>query len=138
MGRRKTKKELQYYDDLAKHVFARKSKFFRRNLHLNHKETDLKIIRIKNDQDFYDEVEGFKEPPRNLCFFIHHIDPLLDKAKYYSVKNSDYIITNSRTNRVIAINQKLKNYPDFFNVWIVRKNTVNFLKINLNDILFTR
>ncbi len=138
MERLLTKKEKKYYDRLAKRVFARKTKFFRRNVHLNHKETYLRIIRIKNDSQFYDEVEGFVEIPRETCFFIHHVDSQLNKDKYYSVKNSDYIITDSQTNKVVAINKQPKNYPNFFNVWIVRKNTVNFLKIKLNDILFTR
>lgn len=138
MERLKTKKENEYYDSLAKKVFARKDKYFRRNVHLNHKETYLKIIRIKTDEQFYDEVQGFEEPPRDTCFFIYHINPIKSKDKYYSVKNSDYIITDSRTNRVISINEKLKNYSNFFNVWIVRKNTVDFLKIKLNDIFFTR
>ncbi|XQP55780.1 MAG: hypothetical protein ACOQNY_00050 [Mycoplasmoidaceae bacterium] len=138
MERLRTKKEIKFYDKLAKNVFARHSKYFRRNVHLNHEETYLQIIRIKNDEQFTNEIQGFNEPPRNICFFIYHIDPLLNRAKWYNVKNSDYIITNSKTNRVIAINEQPKDNSDFFNVWIVRKNTVSFLNINIGDIFFTR
>ncbi|MBQ0045295.1 MAG: hypothetical protein KBS35_00180 [Mycoplasma sp.] len=138
MERLWTKKEIKYYEKLAKKVFARHTKYFHRNVHINHKETDIRIMRIKTDDQFYNEVSGFKEPPSNLCFYINHIDPLKNKDKYYNVKNSDYIITDSKTNRVVAINEQPKNYPNFFNVWIVRKNTASFLKVQLNDILFTR
>lgn len=138
MERLRTKKEMKYYDKLAKNVFARRTKYFHRNVHLNHKETYLKIIRIKTADQFYHEVSGFKEPPRDVCFYINHIDPLKNKDKFYSVKNSDYIITDSKTNKVVSINEQPKNYPNFFNVWIVRKNTASFLKIKLSDILFTR
>ncbi len=138
MERLITKKERKYYDKLAKNVFVRKTKYFRRNVHLNHKETYLRILRITSDNQFHNEVQGFKEPPSDVCFFINHVDPYINKNKFYSVRNSDYIITNNRNNRVIAINEQPKNYPDFFNVWIVRKNTVNFLKIKINDILYTR
>lgn len=138
MNRLRSKKETKYYDQLAKNIFARKTKFFRRNVHLNHKETYLKIIRIKNDEQFYDEIMGFKQLPREVCFLVHHINPLNDKDKYYKVRNSDFIITNSRTNRVLAMNQRIKNYSDFFNVWIVRSKTTKFLNIKINDIVFTR
>ncbi|MCQ3915396.1 MAG: hypothetical protein MJ195_01275 [Mycoplasmoidaceae bacterium] len=116
MERLRTKKETKYYEKLAKRVFARKTKYFRRNVHLNRKETYLKIIRIKNDDQFYHEIEGFKAIPSDICFYINHVSELTDKNKYYSVKDSDYIITDSRTNKVIAINDKPKKYPDFFNV----------------------
>ncbi len=138
MERVLTKKEKKYHDQLAKSIFARKTKIFRRNVHLNHKETFLRILRIKTDDQFYDEVSGFKEIPRDLCFFIYHIDSRLNKDKYYSVYNSDYVITDSKTNKIISINEQPKNYPDFINVWIVRKNVASFLKLKINDILFTR
>ncbi|MCQ3908338.1 MAG: hypothetical protein MJ200_02005 [Mycoplasmoidaceae bacterium] len=116
MERLRTKKETKYYEKLAKNVFARKTKYFRRNVHLNHKETYLKILRIKSADDFLNEIEGFNSIPIDICFLIHHVNPLTNKNKYYSVKNSDYIITDYRTNKVISINSKLKNYPDFFNI----------------------
>lgn len=138
MERLKTKKELKYYDKLAKKVFARKNKFFRRNVHINHKETYLRIIRIKNDEQFYYEVEGFKEITRDVCFFIYHINTIKKIKRYLSVYNTDFIITDSRTNKIIAINDEPKNYPDFINIWIARKNTINFIKVKLGDILFTK
>ncbi|XQP54887.1 MAG: hypothetical protein ACOQNV_01995 [Mycoplasmoidaceae bacterium] len=138
MERLRTKKETKYYDKLAKNVFARKTKYFRRNVHLNHKETYLKILRIKNDDQFLNEVEGFNSIPSDICFFIHHVSQLTDKNKYYSVRDSDYLITDSRTNKVLSINGKPKNYPDFFNVWIVRSKTLDYLKVKINDTFFTR
>lgn len=138
MERVKSKKAIAYYDNLAKNVFARKTKYFRRNAHLNHKETYLRILRIKSDEQFIDEVEGFKEIPRNISFLIYHFDSRLNKAKYFTVYNSDFIITDSRTNKIISINKQLKNYPDFINIWIVRKGTASFLQFKLDDVLFTR
>lgn len=138
MERRRSKKEIKFYDELAKSVFARKTKFFRRNVHLNHKETYLRIIRIKNDEQFFNEVEGFKEIPRDVCFYIYHISKEWNHGKYYKVYNSDYLITDSRTNKVIGINSKPKKYPDFVNIWIFRKHTTDFIKVKIGDILFTR
>lgn len=138
MERLRTKKETKYYEKLAKKVFARKTKYFRRNAHLNHKETYLRIMRIKDENQFYNEIEGFKGIPPEICFYINHVSQLTDKNRYYSIKDADYIITDNRTNRVIAINDKPKKYPDFFNVWIVRAKTVDYLKIKINDIFFTR
>lgn len=138
MSRLLTKNEKKYYENLPKIIFSRSNKFFRRNVHLNHKDTYIKIVRITNNQMFHDEVQGYKELPRNVCFYLNHVAKTKNNKMYFKVTNIDYVITDSRTNKVIAINQQINDLPDFFNIWILRKNVTHFLKLKIGDIFFTR
>lgn len=135
MSRTKSKKEIKYLTNIARNHIANKSKYFRRNLHLNHHETDVRIIRIKNSNQFLYEIKGLKELNGLECFFIYHIDSEAINNWMLNIRDSDIVFTDSKTNEVLDKNKK---YPDFVNIWILKKNAINYLKIKPGDILFTR
>jgi len=138
MQRLKTKRNVAYLDHIGRRRLITKTKYFRRNLHLNNRDLGISILRIKNKQQFFEETKGLKEMDPNVCFFIYHI--------YYedltnwllSSKDREVIITDSLTNKIIGFNNDVKNYPDFVNVWIVKQQTSAIQNFKIGDVLFTR
>lgn len=138
MNRLRSKSEEKYFDRLSKNVLKRESKYFRRNVHVNHIDTDLQILKIKNDKQFDIEISGFTSLPSDVCFLFHHIDPFVLPHKIFEIADSDIIITNCKTNKIIAFNEEIKNYPEFINIWVVKKNTIDYMDLDIGDIFFTR
>jgi len=133
-----TKKDIEYLDSIGRRRLTTHTKYFRRNLHLNHKDLNIKILRIKNKQQFFEETKGFKEMNADVCFFLYHI--YVDDLSNWLLKSrdKDIVITDSATNKIIDINQKNKNYPDFVNIWIVKSQIPTIYEFKIGDILFTR
>lgn len=138
MSSHKSKKDLKYLDKIAKKHLVNKTRYFRRNLHLNHKDTGIKIVRIRDNIEFFYNVKGLKELESTECFYIYHLDSSNLTKWVFNIKDSDMIYTDSKTNKVIAINEILSTYPDFINIWIGKKNLASFLNIKKGDVVFTR
>ncbi len=138
MQRLKSKEDLKYLDKLARKHLANKTEYFRRNLHVNHRSTDVRIIRIKTKNQYFYQVKGLKELDGLECFFIYHLSCDEINSWLLNVKDSDIVYTDTKTNRVVAINKHLGNLPDFVNIWILKRNAIAFLKITIGDIVFTR
>lgn len=138
MQRLKSKSEIKYLNKIARNSLSRKTIYFRRNLHINHKMTDVKIIRVKNKNDFFYGVKGLKELSGLECFYIHHLFSDDVNNWLLNVKDSDIIYTNTSNNKVIGINDRPKSMPDFINIWILKRNAVDYLKITIGDVVFTR
>lgn len=123
----------------------RKTFFFRRNLHINNNETNIKICRVKSWNDLYVKKEGFNDKwvVNNMVFFLYHqqkqqIVENIQKIKTY---NCDIVFTNASTNKIVGFYPKLdilQQYNNFYNIWIFEKNKSVFLNLKNDDVVFTR
>lgn len=122
----------------------RKNIYFRRNLHINNKETNIKICHIKSWNDLYEKKEGFddKWAINNIVFFLYHqtrqqIVSNISKIKTY---NCDIVFTSTKTNQIISFYPYLDKLESnaFYNVWFFEKNKKVFLNLKNKDIVFTR
>lgn len=138
MQRLKSKEDLRYLDKLARKHLANKTEYFRRNLHVNHHSTDVRIIRIKTKNQYFYQIKGLKELDGLECFFIYHLGSDEINSWLLNIRDSDIVYTDTKTNRVIAINKLDGKLPDFVNIWILKRNACAFLKITIGDIVFTR
>ncbi len=138
MKRLQSKKRSKYLDSIARKSLLKDRVHFRRNLHLNHQPTNIKIVRIKDDFDLLYKAKGLKEMDELECYYIYHID--IDFLPSWSLKvnDSEIVYTNSQTNEIVGINKEWKTKPDFVNVWILKQKMCEYLKINFGDIIFTR
>lgn len=136
------KQDLKYISKLNQRVLSRKSQFFKRNLHINGKETDVKIHRCKNAECFKLAIEGYKTLPEKIAFLLIH----QTKEKIMTFRNdAEVILTNYRDNKVIELDQvdncnfnfDVKKMPSY-NIWVVKSGTIAFYNIKLNDIIYVR
>lgn len=123
----------------------RKNIFFRRNLHINGKETNIKICRVKTWDDLYIKKEGFNDKwvINNIVFFLYHQQGqyIVKNIQKIKTHNCDIVVTDSSTNKIISFYPKLNNLlqsDNFYNVWIFEKDKSVFLNLKNDDIVFTR
>ena len=135
------KQDIKYLTKLNQRVLARKTNFFRRNLHINKKETNIRIQIYQSMEDFRLAFEGFKDFPELISYLLIG----QTKKNLISIKSDvEVIITDWKTNKVIYLikdnlnNFKLDGSISSYNLWVVKKGTINFYDIKLNDIVFTR
>jgi hypothetical protein len=69
----RNKKEHQYLNKIYANVLSRKSPYFKRTLSINHKFTDVQIIKLTKNDNFLEKIGGFSMLEKNTCFFIRHI-----------------------------------------------------------------
>lgn len=126
-------------------VETRKTIFFRRNLHINNKATNIKICRVKHWGDLYEKKEGFGDEwlTNNMVFFLYHQSKqqIINNLKKIKTYNCDIVLTNCTTNEIVAFYpdlDSLQPYGCFYNVWVFERNKKVFLDLKLKDIVFTR
>jgi hypothetical protein len=70
----RTEKEKRYLSKIYANVLARKTSFFRRPLAINHKPTDIKVIKLTKKDNYLEKIGGFSSHEKNVCFFIRHVN----------------------------------------------------------------
>jgi hypothetical protein len=69
----RNKADQRYLDKIFTRVLSRKTHYYHRNLLVNDKITDFKIIKIKQRQDVLEAVGGYTTLPSYVCYLVQHI-----------------------------------------------------------------
>jgi hypothetical protein len=67
------KKDKQYLAKINANFLARKTPYFRRTLAINHKVTNIQIIKLTKQDNLLEKIGGFSSIDNNLCFMVQHI-----------------------------------------------------------------
>lgn len=123
----------------------RKTIFFRRNLHINGEETNIKICHVNSWDDLYAKKEGFSDKwvIYNMVFFLYHQQGqnIVKNIQKFKIHNCDIVFTDASTNQIVGFYpnlNSLQQYNNFYNVWIFKKNKLVILNLKNNDVIFTR
>jgi hypothetical protein len=69
----RNKEDQKYLDKMFTRVLSRKTPYYHRNLLVNDKATNFKIIKVKQRQDVLEAVGGYTTLPSYVCYLIPHI-----------------------------------------------------------------
>lgn len=133
-------KRQKFIKKIYENVVCRKSVYFRRNLSINGKQTNVKIIKIK--KDFNRIICGLNSNSDDICLLIEH----QNKIELDNLNNTlDMIGTNYKG--TVLIEKKLipnqKNLIDWEeigvkNIWILKEGWTKRLEIKINSNVSTK
>lgn len=135
----RTKIQQKYLNKICTKAVLRKSNIYRKTMHLNTCDTNMKIMIIKTNKDFFDHVVSKKNWDDNLVFLWRKKTEL---STYLFKSEVDIIVCDSYFKVINLIknvqpNSNLNLPEKSFNIWIGKIGIIDFFKIELNDYLST-
>ncbi|MDR2823109.1 MAG: hypothetical protein LBV37_01075 [Mycoplasmataceae bacterium] len=134
------KSDHKFIAKMQRNSMARHTQFFRRNLAINTKATNIRIIKIKTREELLPTVGGLNTLDENICYYIESFKGF-STLLFQSVV--DVIATDSR-HRIVGLfpntlKDKIINIPKESRFIIIfKKGAIDFQGLKLNDLVDTK
>ncbi|MDE5553227.1 MAG: hypothetical protein K2I67_01625 [Malacoplasma sp.] len=127
-------------EKIAKKSLLRTQKYYHRNLYINSNLTNIKIIKIKNEQELIEQVAAKKNFDYDSVFLYGHkwtINTFLFRAKF-DIIYCDSFYKVLKIDENIDRNKNIECPDKTFNIWICKSGFCLFNKINVGNQISTK
>lgn len=127
-------------EKIAKKSLLNKQKYYHRNLYINNKPTNIKIIKINSEQELLEQVAAKKNFDLNTIFLYCHkwyINTFLFRTKFEIIYCDSFYT-------VLKIDKNMDKYKNIecpdktFNIWICKPGFSLFNKIQIGSQVSTK